>query len=193
MRVLALLVVAGCAADIPSGSYLCGPDSACPEGQVCDGPTNTCVVPSAVTTFVCDPALQASDDTHETASSLGTLACVSAPVTANGCLDITDHEDWYQVTVPAACGSTAIHVDLVYPLAFAQLDLALTDMNGSGVAGGGGSCSSAPAEGDGQDCIYVGVPAGASYAIRVRPVAYSPCNGDCVDNHYALSVRLSTN
>ena len=54
------------------------------------------------------------------------------------------------------------------------------------------SCTS-PAPGDDGSCVDIGVTPGESYGILIKPVPYDPCIGDCVDNRYTLSVRLTTN
>ena len=43
MRIWMSILLVACTPTITPGSYLCGPEQLCPEGQACNGPDNVCV------------------------------------------------------------------------------------------------------------------------------------------------------
>ncbi|HEX5059005.1 MAG TPA: hypothetical protein VFV99_06575, partial [Kofleriaceae bacterium] len=71
MRALLLCIpLAACTPDVVSGSYLCGPDELCPDGQKCNGTedkttglaADSCVIPSLARPFACTPKVDVEPD-----------------------------------------------------------------------------------------------------------------------------------
>lgn len=190
IRGTVFLVLAGCAAEIPSGSYLCGPDDACPDGQVCDAPTQRCVAPGLETKFLCDPTEQHDDATPATATSLGTVGYSASPRTAQGCLDVTDGEDWFSVTSTTDCDPLALHVALTYPGMYAALTLVVADHLGNTLANDQGEPDATP--GDVTLKADIGVHVGETWTIQLKPLVHDNCF-NCTDNRYSLSVAFTPN
>jgi hypothetical protein len=192
MRVWMLLALAACSPDIPSGSYECGPNAACPEGQACDGPTNTCLAPSNAGAFACDPMLEHDDNTQATGTTVSNLACVSAVFSQAGCLAPNDGQDWFQLTAPSNCNGLEIKVSVAYPVAFEPLAIVLTDASGAQLATDS-TCKNPPPGGDDSRCVTQTITSGSAYAIAVKPLGMGDdCDGTCNFNRYTLSVQLDT-
>ncbi|MGN6109851.1 MAG: hypothetical protein ACTHU0_32385 [Kofleriaceae bacterium] len=184
--------LAACEPDIAPGSYLCGPEQLCPEGQVCNGPDNVCVFPGAATPFECgasDPA----GDTPETGKDLGTFTCFSPDRETTGCLSGGDQADWYQLDVPSECVAVKIQVRMVFPVAFEPLDLWFSNDGAAGTLVEA-SCANPPDLdlGDQVRCYEQTVAPGGHYAVGVVRSGIENCNGLCAYNRYRLSIRLAT-
>ncbi|HET9991864.1 MAG TPA: hypothetical protein VFQ65_25215 [Kofleriaceae bacterium] len=187
-----LLALAACSPDIPSGSYECGPNAACPTGQACDGPTNTCVIASTAGAFACDPGLEHDDNTPATGTRVSQLACVSAVFSEPGCLAPNDGQDWFQLAAPTGCAALEVKITVAYPVAFEPLALALTDASGAQLATDS-ACKNPPPGGEDSRCITQTITPGSSYAIAVKPLGMGDdCDGTCNFNRYTLSVQLDT-
>ncbi len=194
MRNLGFLVVAlaACSPDIRSGSYLCGPNETCPAGEACDGPTNQCVVASAATGFACDPVDEHEpDNTPQTGTTIGNLACVSPLSSQHGCLAPGDAQDWFQFVAPSACTAVEIQIRLSYPVAFEPLAVVLGDASGAQLATDT-ACPMPAAGGDDSRCLTMPLTGGQTYTIEIAPVGGDDCDGACAFNRYTLVVQTAT-
>jgi hypothetical protein len=187
-----LAALAACSPDIPTGSYECGPNSACPTGQACDGPTNTCVIASTATAFACDSTLEHDDNTPATGTAIPPLECVSPVFSQAGCLAANDGQDWYQLAAPAGCTTLEVKINVAYPVAFEPLALVLSDGSGAQIATDT-ACKNPPPGGEDSRCITQNLTPGTAYAIAVKPLGKGDdCDGSCNFNRYTLSVQLDT-
>jgi hypothetical protein len=197
MRGLVLVALAGslaaCSPDILSGSYFCGPDAACPEGQACDGLTNTCIGPTNVQPFACLPVAEHEpDNTPQTGTAIAQQTCVSPVLSTAGCLAAGDAQDWYQFTAPTGCTAVEVEVRIAFPEAFEPLALALTDPTGTVLATDTTCTSVDPGNGNADRCLTLTITSGQSYAIEVKPAGGDDCDGTCAFNRYTLFVQLAT-
>jgi len=193
MRAWIFIALAACSPDIPNGSYECGPNEACPAGQACDGPTNTCVIASTADAFKCDPALEHDDNTPATATLLGPFQCVSVVSSQPGCLAANDGQDWFQFQAPTGCAALQVEISVAYPVAFEPLALALTDLATGAQVATDTACKNAPPGGEDSRCITQTIASGDPYAIEVKPLgAGDDCDGKCNFNRYTLAVQLDT-
>jgi hypothetical protein len=189
---VAFAALAACSPDIPSGSYECGPNATCPADQVCDGPTNTCVIASTAGAFACDSTLEHDDNTPATGTAIPQLQCVSTVFSQPGCLAANDGQDWFQFAVPAACTSVEVKINVAYPVAFEPLALVLSDATGAQIATDI-ACKNPPPGGEDSRCITQTLTPGTAYAIAVKPLGKGDdCDGTCNFNRYTLSVQLDT-
>jgi hypothetical protein len=192
VRALILLALVACSPEIPSGSYLCGPNETCPDGQACDGPTNMCVTASTAAAFACDPMDEHEpDNTPQTGTAIPTLSCVSPPVTEHGCLASGDAGDWYRFTAPTSCVAVEVQIRLAYPTAFEPLAIVLADEAGTQVATDT-TCKTTAAGGDDSRCLTMPLTGGQTYTIEVKPVGGDDCDGMCGFNRYTLVVQTAT-
>jgi hypothetical protein len=192
VRAWILLALAACSPDIPSGSYECGPNAACPTGQACDGPTNTCVIDSTATAFACDPGLEHDDNTPATGTAISGLTCVSVVFSQAGCLAANDGQDWYQLETPTGCAALEVKISVAYPVAFEPLAAVLGDASGTQLATDS-ACKNPPPGGEDSRCITQTITPGSHYAIAVKPLGMGDdCDGMCNFNRYTLSVQLDT-
>ena len=188
-----LLAIAACSPDIESGAYLCGPEAACPDGQVCNGTDNTCVAPVDLTPFACLPTEEHEpDNTPAQGFAITGLACVSTVFTQDGCLAAGDTADWFQFTTPAGC--TAIEVDLrvTYPEAFEPIGLVLADGNGTTITTDTACTQASTTEGSDVRCLKQTISAGTPYTFEVKPAGGGDCAGACNYNRYSISMQLVT-
>lgn len=189
---LATLALAACSPDIPSGSYECGPNAACPDGQACDGPTNTCVIASTANPFACDPGLEHADDSPATGTIVPQLTCVSPVFSQPGCLAANDGQDWFQFVAPTGCTALEVKISVAYPVAFQPLALVLGDATGAQLATDT-ACKNLPPGGEDLRCITQTITPGDAYAIAVKPLGMGDdCDGTCNFNRYSLSIQLDT-
>jgi hypothetical protein len=190
-----LVVIASCTPDIAPGSYLCGPEQDCPDGQRCDGDTNTCVLPSQAVPFACDPMVEHEpDDTPAQGFVVSGLTCVSSPFVAHGCLAAGDGQDWFQIPVPSSCAAVAVDLQVSYPIAFEPLAVDLFDATGANALASGAACVHQTTIAPGEDgaCIHATLSPGATYALKIHPAGGGDCGGACNYNRYSLSVTLGT-
>jgi hypothetical protein len=195
MRVLfPLLFVAACSPDIVSGAYLCGPESACPPGEACDGVTDSCVLASRAEPFACETGTEfPGDDSAMTANQVPQLDCVSVPYAVNGCMPAGDGADWFKLSTPSACSTVAIQIRVQYPVSYEHLSVTLQDLGSNQVVGTDTDCpqsSGDPAHVD--RCINLTVTPGHDYGIAIKPTADGSCDGACAYNRYYLTVQLAT-
>ena len=196
MRVAVLLAIAltACTPDVASGTYYCGPDAACPEGQVCNGPDNICMLPSSVEEFSCDPGIPTEpDDTAAQAHALPTLACPSVPFVDENCMLEGDDEDWVKLQGPSDCASgVQIEATVAFPIAFERIALELWDIDTMTKLAEDMACDREAKAGEEGRCITHPLVSGKNYGIKVRPAGDGNCDGNCRYNRYRLGVRLST-
>jgi hypothetical protein len=192
--VLALVLALGgaCTPDIVAGAYLCGPEQSCPDGQVCNGPDNLCVLPGAAQPFECGTKITEVEPNNASTAGqpIPNLACVSPLVQVKGCTPTGDTDDWFVFDVPAACTNSVATVRLSFPLAFEQLSLDL-DTSATGTVA---ACGVNVALDDGSDvlCLVQAVTAGSKHAVRVARSGVGNCDGECGFNRYTLSLQLGT-
>lgn len=191
---LALAAVVACTPEVVPGSYLCGPERLCPEGQACNGPNNICVRARDAQPFVCGVP-DFDDDFPQTGTPLEGLACPSLSLELAGCVGAADVVDFYQLDVPAGCAAARIEVSVTYPIAFQAVGLRLS------TAGGAPATVETPCPGSaavvtGNDvrCFSQEVSAGGHYAIGVAldDPGEGDCDGDCRHNRYRFRFRLAT-
>lgn len=196
-RLLLVVVLAAtaCTPEIVPGAYLCGPEGACPDGQACDGPTNICVLATAVQPFACGELTETEpNDGLATAQPVlaGNLACVSRVAEVIGCSLDPDGEDWFAVEPPAVCTAVAVEARISFPIAFEALALVLLDDAGATVATAASCSQEDPDDGDDQLCLDAAVTPGRAYALRVTRSGALDCDGACSYNRYTLTVQLTT-
>lgn len=188
-----LVLAAACSPDIVSGSYLCGPDSACPEGLACNGPDNTCVLSSTAEPFACEPDRETEpDDTSANAHVISGLQCVSVPYVNANCMLQGDTEDWVKFTPPASCTVVAVSARVSFTVAFARLGLELWNLDTNTQLGVDTACPSTGEEGEELRCLNQSLTPGTNYGIKVRPAGDGNCGGNCSYNRYTLSVKLGS-
>ena len=188
-----VLVVAACSPDIPSGSYQCGPDQACPGDQLCNGPDNTCIAPSLVQPFSCLAKEEHEpDNTPATATAFGNFDCVSLVYTVNGCLAAGDMQDWFKLTAPAGCAALEADIKISYPLAFETVGVVLADDSGAMVAPDAACKGTSGGAADEQRCIQKTITPGQSYTVEVVPAGGGDCDGACNYTRYTLQIQLTT-
>jgi len=188
------LVFAACSPDIAAGSYLCGPEQLCPEGQACNGVDNTCVLPTQVEPFACpDSQDPAGDDAPSAGQLIDNLTCVSRTSESKGCLLQNDVADWYQFDVPGNCTAVQIEARLTFPIAYEPLVLQISSMDGpAGPAETACPSTTFPDEGEAIRCFKLVVENGSHHAIGLVHQGSEDCHGACANNRYTLSLQLST-
>lgn len=188
-RALLLLALAGCEADIASGTYYCGPAGACPPDLACDGATAVCVLPSQVDPFGCGPEGNGNEPDDELAApfDLGTAGCETAVVAREACIDAADDVDHLALTTPASC-ATAVEVLVQHPVAFAPLSVELLDGAGEVIATGV-VIEEIDETGRTQLAATAEVGAAAPAVVRVRLADGDDCGGACAHNRYSVTVR----
>lgn len=201
MRALVMCVaLAACTPDIVSGSYLCGPDSICPEGQACNGTEDegaglmaeTCVLPSLAQPFKCTPKFDAEPDNSAAEGYvISNLGCVSAPFTNDGCMPVDDESDWVTFVAPSICTSVGVQARLTFPLAYEELGLELWNVDANMMVAEDKDCPQG-SEGAVRRCLDFTLVPGIKYGVKVKPTGEGACGGNCTYNRYSLSVQLAT-
>jgi hypothetical protein len=188
-----LLAFAACTPDIASGSYLCGPEGSCPEGQACNGPDNTCVLASVVQPFSCEADFDFEPDNSATeAHVVPDLGCISAPFTNNNCMTAGDSADWLKFTAPTGCLAVAVEARLAFTIAFEELGLELWDLDTNTKLAGEGMCQQGIEIGLERRCLDFTLTAGVNYGVKVYPTGEGACDGTCNYNRYSVGIQLGT-
>jgi hypothetical protein len=195
MRALPLLILLGaCSPEIVSGSYLCGPEQACPPGEACDGVTDSCLLASRAEPFECEMGTDIpGDDTKDTANQIPQLQCVSVPYTVTGCMPMGDGADWYKLATPSTCSSVEVQARIQFPVSYEHLAMELWDLGLDTLVGSDIEC--AKSSGDPahiERCINLTVTPGHDYGVLIKPTTDGSCGGDCAYNRYYLTVQLAT-
>lgn len=191
-RWLLLLALGACTPDIASGAYLCGPNATCPEGQVCNGPDNTCVFGAALP-FACEPDAETEpDDTAQQGPMTALNECVSSPIVTANCMLDGDGSDWVRFTAPAVCTRVQVEARVTFPVAYESLGLELWDLDQNMMIGTDAECSSTGEAGVDIRCMTVVLTPGGNYGINVKPTGEGTCGGTCAYNRYTLRLQLST-
>lgn len=185
MRALLLVFVASCTPQIVSGAYLCGPDSSCPEELVCDGPSNTCVLPSQAQPFECDRSLPSQQDLAE-------QNCVSLPFTTNGCITEGDSAHWVTFVPREVCTAVQVEARLSFPFAFGELGLELWDADANTRVATDGDCTAGAETGEDRRCLDHELVPGTKYRVEVHLTGEGTCDGACAYNRYMLRLQLAT-
>lgn len=192
--VFAALLLGACTPEIVTGAYLCGPEQACPDGQVCSPATALCVGPGAVRPFACGDA-QTEIEPNNSASAPQVIPGTTCGTTIgeiSGCTPAGDAWDWYAFTIPPTCTSQVVRVRLSSSIAFQTLGVTLSGPSGTFEATAAACDSSFPDDGEVQVCLAQPVTAG-TYTVQVAPVEGGNCDGDCPYNRYRLAMQLGTN
>ncbi|MFN0246113.1 MAG: hypothetical protein ACKV2T_04345 [Kofleriaceae bacterium] len=187
------IALAACAPEITPGTYLCGDEELCPEGQACDGLTNTCVLPSTARPFACGDDIDEVEpnDAFLSAQSFGALECVSNVAEVRGCTPANGNdEDWFSFAVPTCSSTVRATARIAFPLAYEPLVLELRDVNGSTKTTGDACANDDPNDGDTELCFDLAVTGGAQYAIRVAGTGTADCDGACAYNRYTMRMQL---
>lgn len=202
MRAIVLCVgLAACAPDIHSGSYLCGPNASCPEGQACNGAddedsglmADTCVLASTAQPFACTDQMNAEpNNTAGEGLVLQNLGCVSAPFVMESCMPSDDSADWLTFVAPSVCSAVEVQARLVFPIAFEELGIELWDVTRNVQLATDGECAQGAEIGAVRRCLDFELVPGTTYGVKVRPTGTGNCDGACTYNRYSLSVQLAT-
>ena len=203
MRALVIcLGLAACTPDIASGSYLCGPDASCPEGQVCNGTeetepggltAETCVLPSLALPFACTPQFDVEpDNTMAEAYLIQDLGCVSAPFISNSCMPTEDSADWATFVAPSVCSAVKVEARLTFPLAYQGLAVELWNVDANMKIADDIECPQTAESGLVRRCLDFTLAPGTKYGVKVLPTGDGNCDGACAYNRYTLSIRLAT-
>ncbi len=189
----ALATVAACQADIAPGTYFCGPEQSCPEGQVCNGVDNICTVSASARPFACDLPDRTGDDSPATGLSLGKLDCVSVVHQLQACLVDGDPGDWFQFDVPDNCNGVQIDARLTYPTAFEPVAMQLSTDDGAPVDADTPCDDASGVSGGGNDvrCFVQTVANGSHLAIGLVHSGTADCDGTCAHNRYTLTLQLT--
>jgi hypothetical protein len=188
-----VIALVGCTPDIFSGTYLCGPNQACPPGQACNGPDGVCELAGTEAPFACAPSSQREpDDTAAQGFALPALACVSAPYIGNGCLAAGDPADWFTFRVPSVCTAVEVQARMTYPISWETVALELWDLGSMTMIATDTACKVIPPGGELSGCITFPVANDGSYGIVIKPKGGGDCAGQCNFNRYQLTVQLST-
>ncbi|MBA3500013.1 MAG: hypothetical protein M4D80_33985 [Myxococcota bacterium] len=189
-----LLFATACAPEIAPGSYVCGPEELCPEGQRCNRETAVCVLPSNAAAFACGErnADVPSNETPATAQSIGDLACVSVVAEARSCLPAGDVGDFYTFRVVDGCASARLRASVVFPIAFQRLVLQL-GKEGEAPMTIDSQCAGNRSLDDGDDVACLDAPVSSgTYVIGVVPDGTGTCDNECRFNRYALGLQVTT-
>jgi hypothetical protein len=198
-----LVAYAACTPDIVSGSYVCGPERSCPEGQSCNGvrdveaglEAETCVLGSLARPFACKPEINSEpDDTPQQAYQIQNTKCVSTPLSGDGCMLEGDTADWLWFQAPAAtdCAAVEVQIRLTFPVAYEQLGVELWDLDHNMQVATDSDCKSTFDDGATRRCLNSTLVLGTKYGIKVAPNGSGACDGDCAYNRYTLNVQLAT-
>jgi hypothetical protein len=191
---IAVVMFAACSPEIAPGAYLCGAEESCPPGQACDGSSDSCVLASAATPFVCEDGTEhAGDDTSMTARPIPALACVSPPYRESGCMPAGDMADWFSLSTPASCTAVEVQARIVVPIAYEALSMELWDLGANQKVGSDIACpDSVQDPAHAERCITLPVNPGGHYGLVIAPAGTGTCGGACAYNRYELSVQLAT-
>lgn len=192
--VVVALMAAGCSPDIGGGTYFCGTERLCPEEQVCDETSFTCVNDSARVPFECPEGSDANEPNEDTAAAkdLGPMACGQSVLGGwNGCLPDGNDVDVFSFQHDGSCATAdpRFDVTLRYPFALAEVQVELLDSSGA-VIGTGENCTPA-VDFSGKEAMCISVPAAAgTFYVRVTTSGQVTCSGDCHYNQYTLDIHL---
>ena len=203
MRALWMCVVAlaGCAPDIVSGAYTCGPEAACPEGQACNGTDDedagliaeTCVLQSIARGFACTPQYDVEpDDSAAQGHLVGLNDCVSLQLPIQGCMAANDAADWVTFVAPAACTRVGVEARLMFPISYEVLGLELWNVDANMKIAEDKECAASPDEANTRRCMDVTLTPGTKYGVQVKPTGEGTCAGACAYNRYTLTMQLVT-
>jgi hypothetical protein len=194
MRTLALVLLAACSPDIVPNAYLCGPEALCPPGQVCDGVSDSCVLPAQAAPFMCDIGTEIpGDDSAGSANQISQLQCVSSRYSTYGCMPPGDAADWFKLSVPTECSAVEVQARIQFPVAYEHLAMELVDLGSNTSVGSDIECPKSL--GDPayiERCINLPVTPGHQYGVAIKSTADGACDGACAYNRYYLTVELAT-
>ncbi|HTJ44268.1 MAG TPA: hypothetical protein VL463_19325 [Kofleriaceae bacterium] len=172
-----LAALTGCAAEITSDSYYCGPAEACPPDLECDGVTNLCVAPANVMTFTC-----------EEGPPLGAATCDPASLQSHGCILTPDGADHYTIATGAGC-TMSVSMTLTFPVAFMPLGATIKD--GDTVVATTTPCGEIH-NGAWAACATFSAAPNKTYTLDVgAATGATTCGGTCGFNRFALTVQVT--
>lgn len=196
------LAAAACTPDIVPGTYLCGPDQACPEGQVCNGTedkmaglvADTCMLPGVAQPFACTPKTASEpDDTMATGYVIQVpTTCIGKVDLGRGCMPAGDAADWVTFVAPSVCTALMVQVRLDFPLANEDLTIELWDADANTKITGDGECKQGLDPSSVSRCLESVLVPGKKYGVQVNPTGEGNCGGDCAYNRYGLTLVFGT-
>ncbi len=178
---MSLAALAACTPNIVNSEFLCGPNAACPSGQVCSGDNNTCVDPVIVQSYQCGSPVA---DAPSSAVPLTKVGCVSE-TSVDACLDHQIDAFWFRFTTPTNCSAIASKISITFPVAFEPLTLTLWNLDTNTVLAADAACAS-PVIGDLGRCIAQSLPDGANLGLQIAPAGGGDCGGACDYNRFSL-------
>ena len=196
------LAAAACTPDIVPGSYLCGPDQACPEGQVCNGTedkmtglvADTCMLPGVAQPFACTPKTASEpDDTMATGYTVPVpMSCIGTVDLGQGCMAAADTADWVTFVAPSICTALQVQVRLDFALANEDLTVELWDADANMKLSGDGECKQGLDASSVSRCLDSVLVPGKKYGVQVKPTGEGSCGGDCAYNRYLVKLTFGT-
>lgn len=194
MRITLLCVaLAACTPEVVSGSYLCGPEAACPEGLACDGVEDTCVIESTARPFTCESMAEAEpDDTAEQGVLVDEITCATPRYVKRACMPAGDSADWITFVSPEECAAPEVEAELSFSFAWQVLGLELWDLDANKQLATDEECKQGADTGQVRRCLELELVPGTKYGVKVHPTGEGACGGDCAFNRYTLSVQLAT-
>lgn len=188
---LGFLGLGACSPDIASGTYYCGPEELCPEGQVCNGTDNICTIPANVQPFTCDFPDRTGDDVPAQGLPLAGLTCVSGVRELHACLVDGDPGDWFQFDVPDNCNGVQIEARLTFAVAYEPVGIQLATEDGPGIDVETPCTVGVQDAGLDVRCFKQVVTNGSHHAIGLVHTNTADCDGACAHNRYTLDFQLS--
>jgi hypothetical protein len=189
-----IVALAACDPEIISGSYFCGPQMLCPEGEVCNPADGVCVRPDLAEPFQCEPGSDGGEPNEDpaTASGLSVAGCPAGQVERIGCLPAGIDVDWILVTSPVSCAGAPLSIDVRYSVAFAPAVVELFAADGTTVVQRATACNITGGIGDKDAvCLDTPVPADGRSLIRVSLDTELDCDGACDFMHYQVAAMAT--
>ena len=190
---LAVVLLIGCAPDIAAGTYLCGREQLCPEGQVCNGTDHTCVLAGQQQPFSCGATTELEpNNAQASAQVMPPMPCASALTEVLGCAPVPTDQDWFRIDVPQACSTVRVEARIISPVAFAPMSLVLHDAGGAAIGAAMPCGAGTDHEISDELCLEQAVVVGGRYALEVRQAGAYNCDGGCAHNRYVLTFALES-
>lgn len=192
--VAVMLGLAACDPEILSGAYLCGPQMACPDDEVCSPADGTCVRPELAEPFACEPGSDGGEPNEDpaTATTLNVAGCPAGQVERIGCLPAAADVDWIAVTSSVACAGAPLRIDVRYSVAFAPAVVDLYTTDGQSVIASATPCDITGGIGDKDAvCLATTVPPDGRALVRVSLDGELDCDGSCAFMHYQVAARAT--
>lgn len=197
------ITAAACTPDVVPGSYFCGPEQACPEGQVCNGTedmnagliADTCMLPSVARPFDCKPTTSSEpDDTMATGHLVQPpMTCVGTLDLKQGCMTAGDSADWVTFVAPSVCTAIQVEARLEFSIANEALTVELWDADTNTKLSGDTECKQGGIDSSSvRRCLDSVLVPGKTYGVQVKPTGDGSCGGDCAYNRYNMTLTFGT-